>query len=1376
MRARQPSYLAATSAIVLALLCLSPAWSQGTISGPAEIRLQRAGEHPTHAVELGEQLQVEIIVTPGTDPVTGYTFYLAFDADVFSLVPAAGDSMDAEPFTDGDFLNGVVLLNRIESSNGQTVLSFAEAAGVQRETVTQEGVAATVILDVVRRPLGDETTIELLAVGRDRMSHYTSATAAGNEQSFGSPLGSMVLRVTGFKIQQLPDTTVVEGTGDQVIFEDLNQFVDQIGAQVIWSASFIDGLNTTIEPDGRVTMRPEGVVGEHEVVFTAFEVGEGNEDIDTVRIRVLSPPRIVGFPPTITFAEDGFSSFVQLDDVVSDLDDLDQDLVWTATGGGFAEVAIDAQRRALFSAAPDSFGATEIQLVVVDVSGLSDTVTTQVIVTPVNDGPEIRRRDPVYPHLGAGGEARINLADLIVDPDDPLTSLGIELLSDTGLTAQLSEDGSELIIGGNVSGRGLVQLVVSDGQESAQGRLVAVVLEAEQTVSPQIGTLQPLRFIQGTTGALSLSDLATDDSPEGALFWTPVAPEELLPTVTGNTLLVSARPDFTGPSAVVLIVTDPELHQDSATLPVVVLPNDEPAPPLVRDLPKIGLVSASSDSGLSDQVVLNLDEMIDDPDTPAAQITWTATASSGLTAAFDPVLRQVTLTAQEGLAGVGALTLTATDPQGLQHTRSIPVLVSEPGGQPTLNTPAPIVLEDTGDEGRIDLDDLAFDDEDFDSELMWSVGSAEGVVAELDPVNHLLRVRRSDEPSVTAPPSEALLLLTVEDTRGQSQSQILNVQLPPVFDIGVLPAITVFPGGTDSALVLSDFVQFEADPVALVWRVDPSVKVTALIDTTTTRVRVSSPDPGFIGSELLRFTATDPSGRSRSATARVSVRGRGLAPQVRVLPTVLVRAGEENKDLDLDEFVVDDDPDSSLTWSVSRPADVLIEIDSLTHIVSIQPLETASGPRTAQLLVRDPAGNTDLALLEITVLRGGDPPVIAELPQILLIAGTPEQALNLDQFVTDGDTPVEDLTWLASAEPGVAARIDGRRLLVSVPAGQQGVRRVLLSAVDPQGNRDEVPLTILIQQDDRAPALSLQAQRNVLSPDELTIEIVSDEALREPPQVELNGISAIAKPTQNDTWQVAYPIPSHDEEQLLTVTVSGSDAAGNEARREAQIALRRVGAAGGSSLAPGNTAVVNVPDAAAQPGRIVVLRPMDSRDLPAGAADGAPVYELDVAAGNELDEPITLSLYAGSAILDPAQGMQRWDPAAARWEDVPAAIDTASAWISAALRRPGLYRRGTVAPENRREAERLANHPNPFNAMTRIEYEVTLEGAVRLEIFNILGQRVRLLVDSSFQQDGLWVAEWDGRDDSGLRLGSGVYYYQLREAGGIRLRSMLLVR
>jgi flagellar hook assembly protein FlgD len=70
------------------------------------------------------------------------------------------------------------------------------------------------------------------------------------------------------------------------------------------------------------------------------------------------------------------------------------------------------------------------------------------------------------------------------------------------------------------------------------------------------------------------------------------------------------------------------------------------------------------------------------------------------------------------------------------------------------------------------------------------------------------------------------------------------------------------------------------------------------------------------------------------------------------------------------------------------------------------------------------------------------------------------------------------------------------------------------------------------------------------------------------------------------------------------------------------------------------------------------------------------------------------------------------------------------------------------------------NYPNPFNAQTRIDYALPEESHVRLAIYNSLGQLVRVLMDET-QSPGYKHAVWDGRDDSGIGVGSGVYFYQL---------------
>ena len=85
------------------------------------------------------------------------------------------------------------------------------------------------------------------------------------------------------------------------------------------------------------------------------------------------------------------------------------------------------------------------------------------------------------------------------------------------------------------------------------------------------------------------------------------------------------------------------------------------------------------------------------------------------------------------------------------------------------------------------------------------------------------------------------------------------------------------------------------------------------------------------------------------------------------------------------------------------------------------------------------------------------------------------------------------------------------------------------------------------------------------------------------------------------------------------------------------------------------------------------------------------------------------------------------------------------------------------------------NYPNPFNADTIIEYQIAAKTRVALTIMNLLGQKVRTLVDGE-QTAGIYRKEWNGRDYSGRRLASGVYLYRLEVQEFTLERKMILLQ
>lgn len=85
------------------------------------------------------------------------------------------------------------------------------------------------------------------------------------------------------------------------------------------------------------------------------------------------------------------------------------------------------------------------------------------------------------------------------------------------------------------------------------------------------------------------------------------------------------------------------------------------------------------------------------------------------------------------------------------------------------------------------------------------------------------------------------------------------------------------------------------------------------------------------------------------------------------------------------------------------------------------------------------------------------------------------------------------------------------------------------------------------------------------------------------------------------------------------------------------------------------------------------------------------------------------------------------------------------------------------------------NYPNPFNPTTTIKYDLPEESRVVLKVFNLLGQEVRTLVNEK-QSAGFKTEVWDGKNNSGNKVGSGIYIYKLNAGTKNHSRKMVLLK
>jgi hypothetical protein len=133
---------------------------------------------------------------------------------------------------------------------------------------------------------------------------------------------------------------------------------------------------------------------------------------------------------------------------------------------------------------------------------------------------------------------------------------------------------------------------------------------------------------------------------------------------------------------------------------------------------------------------------------------------------------------------------------------------------------------------------------------------------------------------------------------------------------------------------------------------------------------------------------------------------------------------------------------------------------------------------------------------------------------------------------------------------------------------------------------------------------------------------------------------------------------------------------------------------------------------------------------------------------------------------------------------VPASLAGSAAWARPTVRdRAGnqapadgqLLQLGAALPAG---VELGSNYPNPFNPTTAIPFTIPAGQAatvVQLTIYDVAGQEVRILLRGEVT-GGRHQAIWDGRDDRGEQVGSGVYLYRLESGSHVQTRQMLLIK
>jgi hypothetical protein len=86
------------------------------------------------------------------------------------------------------------------------------------------------------------------------------------------------------------------------------------------------------------------------------------------------------------------------------------------------------------------------------------------------------------------------------------------------------------------------------------------------------------------------------------------------------------------------------------------------------------------------------------------------------------------------------------------------------------------------------------------------------------------------------------------------------------------------------------------------------------------------------------------------------------------------------------------------------------------------------------------------------------------------------------------------------------------------------------------------------------------------------------------------------------------------------------------------------------------------------------------------------------------------------------------------------------------------------------------NYPNPFNPTTTISYSIPNAASVTFEVYNVLGVKIRTLMAGQTKSAGSYTISWDGKNDAGINMSSGIYLYHIRAGSFVASKKMTLLK
>jgi hypothetical protein len=597
---------------------------------------------------------------------------------------------------------------------------------------------------------------------------------------------------------------------------------------------------------------------------------------------------VVSDIPDQTIDEGSNFMTINLDDHVSDVETADADIIWTFSGNIDLMVSID-DRVASVSLPDENWNGSEtITFTATDDDGvnpLSDSDAATFNVNAVNDPPVITGQNTISVNED---ESRIlSISDFIIsDADDPLDPFTLTVNSGSNYTVS----GTTITPAANFNGMLTVPVTASDGAATSN-TFDATITVIPVNDMPVAADIPDQTIGQGDSfSSINLDQYVSDiETADVDIAWTCSEDIELIVAIADRIATITVPDEnWIGSDTIIFTCTDDDpVNPLSDSDTVTFMVTDANSAPVVNNIPDQTILEGDAFE------TINLDDFVNDEETPDENITWEYTGNSELIITITNHIAAITVP-DEDWFGSETVTFTATDDD---------TEVTLSGSDMCLFTVTGV--NDSPESGEIPdqlidvdeifvpimLDDYVEDIETADSNLSWICSGNKDLKVTITD-----RIAEITKPDANWTGSE-ILIFTVTDNDPENPLSdscmvtftVIHTNEAPI--LSQIPDQTIEGGGSFEAIYLDDYVNdTETSDENIKWSCSGNSHVLVEISNRVATFTLS--DPKWSGSDTIIFTALDDdlsNPLSASKTAIFTVTGSNVSgfsfPMIeRILP------------------------------------------------------------------------------------------------------------------------------------------------------------------------------------------------------------------------------------------------------------------------------------------------------------------------------------------------------------------------------------------------------------------------------------------------------------------------------------------------------------